>query len=1190
MNPETAATPRCPHCQSPIPDGAPAGLCPRCVLTGAATPTDAGSTSGSRATPPSLDEVATAFPDLEILGLIGTGGMGCVYRVRMKSDGREAALKLLPKSLAADPAFMERFNREARTLSRLKHPNIVGVYGYGQSGGFCHLTMEFVDGANLRQAMRAGRFTAAQALEIVPRLCDALQYAHSQGVLHRDIKPENILLDGQGRVKIADFGIAKLVGDGTGHGADITLTQTGARLGTPHYMAPEQIERPDDVDHRADIYSLGVVFYELLTGELPLGRFPAPSAKTYIDARVDEIVFRALAKERELRQQSAAQVGAEVEGLSTPAPKPKVEPFAAVLRRDACFISNPGYLKTLWAQFYIYTGHGQLELTGDRLSFRGGSSSVEIPLRAISGISLGEYPRLTKPTGLNHVAVRFRREAGAKEEVLLFTPFKSAWNATWTTNAVVDEWHRLLVEAWTRLHGRPPAEVPPGEGTAAPSSGSKSPTVSWMTALAGVGAVGVVAAIWLFVVLGRGNEVIKGGLFATMVLGAASGVGLCLWAMGRIRSGRRLGLLFWIPVVFALAFAVYAATLALLARKSPLPPSFPMPANQVVATNLGGNVGAAKATEPLASQQETKAGAGGAEQVIRSRGELEKTRLQPFDHPVGLPGGNTPGLGVLDSLDEMAQEVGSHSLRLLFAITGGMAVLVLIVGIYRRRKGFVAGPMWRWVPLLLLALSGGAFAASLIAERWKPTLLLTFSPSAEPIAPGLGVLNLVAKDLQPGSRILLQTIYWSNGVPSVIPELETVFEPKELGMPGSQLVWSMEKGSLRFRRSDEDGLPRVFEAGPRVFLCEGKPEWNALNRRGNAFIEFRGLWKADGHPRPHRQLLYGDAVTRDAREQVAGIIPGNAVIYYGIEARFEVVPFLPPLPAPSLTGPTAGVDPLNGYTGTPDPLDGGPEGAALVLLSREANPDPEWIQTTWRFESKEPSTWCVEFQGRSPEVAFASPFDGPDYAATLRLRVEPRKEADGIQLRVFAEDGLLVHERTVRGDPKALMKEAESVPSRGSEAFGPTWPFWLSEVGRERVVVRRRPARNPGAEVRLKEMWTLQQALSSCQKRVQSGQLAPGGHEIHYAESKMEMAAALVHGDSYEAGRAFLEYRRALLRLLESEVGLGRRPKADLEKAKAEYKETEDSIRAGTSGRVPEKILHFPPTAPDLRPEIRPAR
>jgi serine/threonine protein kinase len=139
--------------------------------------------------------------------------------------------------------------------------------------------------------------------------------------------------------------IAKLVGDGTGHGADITLTQTGARLGTPHYMAPEQIERPDDVDHRADIYSLGVVFYELLTGELPLGRFPAPSAKTYIDARVDEIVFRALAKERELRQQSAAQVGAEVEGLSTPAPKPMSEKIIiAAPLFDSGLPSLPRYL------------------------------------------------------------------------------------------------------------------------------------------------------------------------------------------------------------------------------------------------------------------------------------------------------------------------------------------------------------------------------------------------------------------------------------------------------------------------------------------------------------------------------------------------------------------------------------------------------------------------------------------------------------------------------------------------------------------------------------------------------------------------------------------------------------------------------------------------------------------------------
>jgi len=123
--------------------------------------------------------------------------------------------------------------------------------------------------------MRAGRFTPAQALALVPKICDALQYAHEEGILHRDIKPENLLLDTRGRLKIADFGIAKLLGGAK----DITLTASGARIGTPHYMAPEQLERPQDVDQRADIYSLGVVFYEMLTGELPIGRFAPPSEK-----------------------------------------------------------------------------------------------------------------------------------------------------------------------------------------------------------------------------------------------------------------------------------------------------------------------------------------------------------------------------------------------------------------------------------------------------------------------------------------------------------------------------------------------------------------------------------------------------------------------------------------------------------------------------------------------------------------------------------------------------------------------------------------------------------------------------------------------------------------------------------------------------------------------------------------------
>ena len=180
--------------------------------------------------PPSLEELAAAFPQLEILELIGQGGMGFVFKARQPKLDRFVALKILPQSLAADPAFAERFTREGRLLARLNHPNIVTVHDFGRAeyaapaheyarlrsnaalpDEFFYLLMEYVDGVNLRQAMKAGRFTAEQALAVVPKICEALQFAHNEGILHRDIKPENILLDTKGRVKIADFGIAKLI-------------------------------------------------------------------------------------------------------------------------------------------------------------------------------------------------------------------------------------------------------------------------------------------------------------------------------------------------------------------------------------------------------------------------------------------------------------------------------------------------------------------------------------------------------------------------------------------------------------------------------------------------------------------------------------------------------------------------------------------------------------------------------------------------------------------------------------------------------------------------------------------------------------------------------------------------------------------------------------------------------------------
>ncbi|BCU78649.1 serine/threonine-protein kinase [Luteolibacter sp. LG18] len=270
---------------------------------------------------PSVEELQAAFPQLEILDYIGQGGMGIVYKARQPHLDRLVALKILAPGLAEDPGFAERFIREARTLAKLTHPNLVAVHDFGDSGGYYYLLMEYVDGVNLRQAMSAARFTPERALDLIPDLCAALQFAHDHGVHHRDIKPENILLDAKGRVKIADFGIARLAGDDP---REVSLTLTGAALGSTAYMAPEQIEHPDDVDHRADIYSLGVVFYEMLTGGLPLGRFPAPSEKSNSDPRLDEVVFRALEKERDRRYQSAGEVKSGVEGYSASPARPVI--------------------------------------------------------------------------------------------------------------------------------------------------------------------------------------------------------------------------------------------------------------------------------------------------------------------------------------------------------------------------------------------------------------------------------------------------------------------------------------------------------------------------------------------------------------------------------------------------------------------------------------------------------------------------------------------------------------------------------------------------------------------------------------------------------------------------------------------------------------------------------------------------
>jgi len=264
--------------------------------------------------PPTVGRLAELFPSLEIIELIGAGGMGAVYKARQSGLDRLVALKILPEEFGHDVKFALRFTREARTLAKLSHPNIVSVYEFGKVEDTYYFLMEFVDGSTLRDVVQSGQLTPQHALAIVPHLCDALQYAHDKGVVHRDIKPENILIAVDGSVQIADFGLSRILGN---ESQQEVLTATHQVMGTPRYMAPEQLEGSHGVDHRADIYSLGVVIYEMLTGELPIGRFAAPSKKVEIDVRLDEVVLRTLEKEPQRRYQHASQIKSDVQSITS---------------------------------------------------------------------------------------------------------------------------------------------------------------------------------------------------------------------------------------------------------------------------------------------------------------------------------------------------------------------------------------------------------------------------------------------------------------------------------------------------------------------------------------------------------------------------------------------------------------------------------------------------------------------------------------------------------------------------------------------------------------------------------------------------------------------------------------------------------------------------------------------------------
>jgi serine/threonine protein kinase/formylglycine-generating enzyme required for sulfatase activity len=266
--------------------------------------------------PPTPEELAALLPQYEIEALLGRGGMGAVYRGRQAALDRAVAIKLLPAELAADAEFMSRFQREARTLAKLQHPGIVAVHDFGQtSQGHLYFVMEFVNGTDLARLIHGPGVNPAQALEVIAQVCEALQYAHSQGVIHRDIKPANVLLTQEGRAKLADFGLARPTSEETA-----SLTRSNVVMGTPDYMAPEQMA--GNADHRADLYALGVMLYEMLTGQTPRGAWAPPSQRVEVDVRLDQVVVRALQQDPAMRYQQASEIKTDVDVIrTTPLPK-----------------------------------------------------------------------------------------------------------------------------------------------------------------------------------------------------------------------------------------------------------------------------------------------------------------------------------------------------------------------------------------------------------------------------------------------------------------------------------------------------------------------------------------------------------------------------------------------------------------------------------------------------------------------------------------------------------------------------------------------------------------------------------------------------------------------------------------------------------------------------------------------------
>src|SRR6266446_3751066 len=347
----------CPVCAANNPDAA--SLCGTChtplpIPLSQETLNESGTPEAwSVAVTPRTSGVAAAGDDVEkgrvlagryeILQLLGRGGMGAVYKARDTELDRIVALKLIRPELARNPEILRRFKQELILARQVTHKNVIRIFDLGQSDGIKFITMDFVEGQNLRELLlERGKFPAEQAARVMLQICRALEAAHTEGVIHRDLKPQNIMLDSGGRVYVMDFGIARsayLPG----------MTQTGALIGTPEYMSPEQA-RGEKLTERSDLFSLGVIFYELLTGQspypadAPLGTLwkrlqekpkPPVDVDSTIPKPLNDIVMKALevepedrwARAREMAQQLEIWLGPSADSSTIFLPAPRIAAY-----------------------------------------------------------------------------------------------------------------------------------------------------------------------------------------------------------------------------------------------------------------------------------------------------------------------------------------------------------------------------------------------------------------------------------------------------------------------------------------------------------------------------------------------------------------------------------------------------------------------------------------------------------------------------------------------------------------------------------------------------------------------------------------------------------------------------------------------------------------------------------------------